>query len=155
MAGKQTYGTPREFITALERRFGSRVGFDLAASAENSKAASPGGLYFTEEDDALKQDWSSLNGSKLVFLNPPFKDIDPWAEKLRACKMLARFTVMVVPASIGSLWFAKHVQGHLYYDGIPRLTFEGETQPYPKDLALIVAGYRMQGSGYWDWRAQR
>ncbi len=155
MAGKQTYGTPREFITALERRFGYRVGFDLAASAENSKAQVPSN-HFDEKDDALKCDWVTLPGNpKLVFLNPPFKNIDPWAERLLTCRRLARFTVMLVPASVGTLWFVKHVQHRLYYDGIPRITFEGENDGYPKDLITIVAGYGMQGSGYWDWRAQR
>lgn len=148
---KQDYETPPEFMVALEKRFGCKVDFDLAANKQNAKAKN-----FFEDGvrDALLEDWT-LPPVKLAWLNPPFKRIDPWAAKLLECRHLPRFTVMLVPASIGSLWYPRNVQHHLYVEGVTRMTFVGETQPYPKDLMLCIAGYGMQGHGFWDWKRPR
>ena len=34
----------------------------------------------------------------------------------------------------------------------PRLTFEGETDAYPKDLMLSVFGFGLHGFDTWRWR---
>jgi phage N-6-adenine-methyltransferase len=160
---KQRIATPWAFIHALEQRFGVPVDFDLAADVGNTKA----GLFYTAEDDALKQDWSTLQPSnrfreehpdvtywrpsKLAYLNPPFANIKPWARKLAECRWLRRWTVMLVPASFSTDWFLE-LEDQLHRDAIPRIQFEGNDHLYPKDLALCVAGFGMTGDGYWDWR---
>lgn len=165
---KQSIATPRAFIVALEQRFGSPVDFDLAATAENAKAPA----YFTKEDDSLKRDWSRLVATKtrggatkqvrarLAFLNPPFGNIKPWAlgpkdnpaAGMLACRWLPRWTVMLVPSSHSTDWFLE-LRGKVQIDAIPRIQFEAATHLYPKDLCLVVAGFGVTGSGYWDWRA--
>ena len=59
---------------------------------------------------------------------------------------------MLVPASVGSCWFADHVFGKaLVLPLRPRLVFVGETHPYPKDLmALAWEGYA--GFELWKWK---
>lgn len=145
MAGKQDYGTPWEFIRAVERRFGP-LSVDLAAHAENAKCRT----FIGPEQDSLSVDWSVYGGAR--WLNPPFSQIAVWAKKCAEYRHLPAWTLLLVPASIGSRWFVEHVLGKAQVDGIPRLTFEGESTAYPKDLMLCAYGYGVAGLGYWDWR---
>ena len=69
--------TPWEFIRTCEKRFG-KIDRDLAASHYNTKAPS----YFTEEQDALRQDWD-VQQNPLNPIYPPFAKIAPWARKFR------------------------------------------------------------------------
>jgi phage N-6-adenine-methyltransferase len=159
-ADAQATGTPWEFIHALEHRFGVPVDFDLAASAANAKAPA----FFTEADNSLAQNWSTLErrvdtGSewakagpaRLAFLNPPFASIKPWAMKVADCSHLSRWTVMLVPHSRSCKWMHEQLLGRTIVDAIPRLQFLGHPTLYPKDLCLVVAGFGVVGGGYWDW----
>ena len=146
---KQDYGTPMDFIRACERRFGP-FAIDLACTKENAKA--PSGFYYPEVD-SLAQDWAEL-GRLNLWLNPPFANIEPWAEKLaRECRYRLGHTLFLTPASVGSNWYANHVHGKAFVLGLaPRLTFEGTTDPYPKDLILSIYGYGMHGFDTWRWK---
>ena len=142
---KQDYGTPREFLDAIEQRFGATT-FDLAAHAENTTHPD----YFSPEVDSLAQDWTQLAGN--LWLNPPFGDIAPWAAKCAASAAPHRRIFMLTPASIGSNWFAAHVLGKALVLGLsPRMTFVGAPDPYPKDLMLSIFG-EFPGFGVWRWR---
>jgi phage N-6-adenine-methyltransferase len=143
---KQDFGTPPEFLAAVVKRFGV-LEVDLACSATN--AVAPAG--YTEKDDSLAQDWT-MPGVKVAWLNPPFGDIRPWAAKCESVRHLPRWTLMLIPASMGSLWWRDHVLNKCQIDGIPRLQFVGADSIYPKDLALLAYGYSVTGSGFWDWR---
>jgi phage N-6-adenine-methyltransferase len=146
---KQDYGTPIEFIRACEERFGPFV-CDLAASDENTKARA----WYTRERDSLAQPWHTDYPNGTLWLNPEFADIDPWAAKC-ALESTRRFglILLLTPASIGCNWFADHVKGKAIVLGVsPRLTFEGTTAPYPKDLMLSVFGYGLSGFDTWRWR---
>jgi phage N-6-adenine-methyltransferase len=54
--------TPAAFFAKLNRRY--QFTLDPCATAENAKCA----VYFTKEDDGLKQDW----GTHRAFVNPPY-----------------------------------------------------------------------------------
>lgn len=148
-ATKQDYGTPRAFIRAVERRFGPIV-HDLAAHAENAKHAS----YYTEADDSLAQPWAEAFPAGNLWLNPPFKNIAPWAEKSRieAAKRQG-LILMLTPASVASIWYREQVERHAFVRTVmPRLTFEGESDPYPKDLMLSIFNrYGFVGLSSWNW----
>jgi hypothetical protein len=163
---KQDYQSPPSFLEAIARQFGA-IDLDLACRVDNMVA--PYGIAYDQDLDALAQDWSdpiywSKGGNVVVsgddirvaFLNPPFASIRPWAAKLEQCRWLPRWTLMLVPASMGSKWWADHVLNKAMVYGIPRLAFIGEGGKseglYPKDLALICAGFGVSGTGYWDWR---
>lgn len=143
---KQDYGTDPKFLAAIERRFG-KIDFDLAARADNAVVPN----FYSPEQDSLKQDWT-LPGVRVAFLNPPFADIRPWAEKCESVRNLPRWTLMLVPASVGSAWFAAHVEAKAMVFGIgPRLTFIGAQDPYPKDLLVACFGFSIAGFGTWRW----
>ncbi len=146
---KQDYGTPREFIAACEARFGPIV-CDLAASPHNAKCAT----YITQEEDTFAVDWAERFPAGTLWLNPEFADIEPYAERCAA--MASRrhgLILLLTPASIGSNWFARHVNRKAMVLGIsPRLQFEGTTAPYPKDLSLSVFGMGLNGFDCWRWK---
>ncbi len=146
---KQDYGTPWEFIHACEYRFGPIV-CDLAASAENAKAP----LFFDRARDSLSVSWSTEHPTGTLWLNPEFADLDPWAEKC-ASESLSRhgLILLLTPASIGSNWFAAHVNRKAMVLGLsPRLQFEGTTAPYPKDLMISCYGHGLSGFDVWRWK---
>ena len=143
---KQDYGTPWPFIRAVEARWGALT-LDLAAREDNAKAPA----YITPEQDSLTSVWVPFGRQ---WLNPPFARITPWAAKCAASELLAdarRF--LLVPASVGSNWFASHVHRKALVLGLngPRLQFEGSPDPYPKDLMLVCYG-ESPGFDVWRWR---
>ena len=150
---KQDWETPPEFIRAVRRRFGN-LAIDLASSGGNAKAD----RTFTEQEDSLKQEWcDAIKADSIAWLNPPFADIEPWVRKAAEWsadgKRFCRTSILIlVPASIGTNWFAKHVHQKAFVWGLQgRMTFYGATAPYPKDLMLLEYGHAT-GFGVWDWR---
>jgi len=143
---KQDYSTPVSFLAAVEKRFGP-IDFDLSAHSGNNVAA----RYYSPDDDSLKQDWT-LPGVRVAWLNPPFADIEPWAARCYECRALPRWTLLLVPASIGANWFYEHVVRAAMVFGLnPRLSFDGKN-PYPKDCLLACFGFNACGFDVWRWR---
>lgn len=143
---KQDYATPNDFMEAVRKRYGE-IAFDLAADESNTKATN----FFSEQDDAFKQEWHKING--LLWLNPPFGDIAPWAEKCWEEHKKRAHILLLVPGSVGSAWFENYVHNKGYVNFLrPRLCFDG-IAPYPKDCMLAeydptgVAGYEV-----WKWK---
>lgn len=168
---RQDYGTPREFLEAVEARFGT-LAWDLAASTANNVCGILRDRYRTfygpgssAGQDALEQDWTELSGT--LWLNPEFGDLAPWAKKCADTIAMARAdrkrahrhdlrVCLLTPASVGAEWFHEHVHGRALVLGLsPRLTFVGETSPYPKDLSLSVFGADRVGFEPWRWMDRR
>ena len=149
----QDYGTPAVLLEAVKRRFGIEAfTCDLAASAAN--AVCP--RYYTEADDALDRRtiWP-LGGWN--WLNPPFANIRPWVARAWFESGAGVATLVLVPASTGANWWRDFVHKKalvLMLNG--RVTFVGETTPYPKDCAILVYAPQV-GSGYeiWTWGEAR
>lgn len=148
----QEVQTPPEFMNAVRNLIGISEFFtDLAASPENAQASA----YYTKEMDALTKEWHVLK-SGWLWLNPPYADIEPWVQKaFIECVKGAKIAVLV-PASVGSNWWADWVDGVCsVYFVKGRVTFVGHKSPYPKDLALLlyrrpdITGYQM-----WDWKKE-
>jgi phage N-6-adenine-methyltransferase len=141
---KQDYATPWTFIRAVERHWG-KLDFDLAATQENSRC---GAQFFSPKDDSLLLSWTGIKGN--LWLNPPYGDIEPWAKKCAmACVGIDRL-FFLVPASVGSEWYAKWVHPYALVLALrPRLSFD-EKNPYPKDCILAVYGERPDFR-LWKW----
>jgi len=149
---KQNHRTPPAFTRAVSRRFG-RLTFDLAAtSGEQIEGVKS---YFTPEMDSLKQDWGAIQTPGNVWLNPPFSHIRPWVAKLdKECRDLPRWTLCLIPASMGSIWWGDHVLNKCIAIGVTRMAFVGSKAIYPKDLALICYGFGVSGHDFWKWTAE-
>jgi phage N-6-adenine-methyltransferase len=147
---KQDYGTPPEFLTAVKNRLCiTKFVIDLAASKENAVAE----IFYTEEDDSLgpiKWDWGGW-----AWLNPPFSRIEPWVAKAAKEASNGAHIAVLVPAAVGSNWWRDWVEAYAYQSFLNgRLTFVGETAPYPKDCALLLyTPWQFMGHEIWNWRA--
>jgi phage N-6-adenine-methyltransferase len=146
---RQDYGTPPEFLRAIERDFNViRWMRDLAAHANNAVCEEwygPGGIA----EDSLKIPWT-MPGD--LWLNPPFSDIDSWARKCATTERSGRI-FQLSPASIGTNWYAEIAHGRAHVVALsPRLTFVGETDAYPKDLMLLVWSAVKGGFSTWRWK---
>lgn len=160
--GNQNWATPLAFIDAFSARFGP-IGFDLAASSENAKAE----YYFTEEQDALKQDWLTAYrgcGGRWLWLNPPFADMAPLAEKVSEEARRGARIAMLHQVSLAR-WFVDYVVPNARtYLLSPRVRYvppKGEERN-PKtgklrtgadfDSALSLFGPATRGSiEVWEW----
>jgi phage N-6-adenine-methyltransferase len=146
---KQDYGTPFSFLSAVQTRLHiDDFSWDLAADDDNTVC----GGYYDIADNSLIQDWHKIDG--WLWLNPPFADIYPWARKCYEESQMGAHIALLVPLSIAE-WWTDYVdqKGYaLLLHG--RLTFVGETKPYPKDCALVLYGPEgMKGYEVWDWKA--
>ena len=156
---KQDYGTPWELIHAVEKRWG-RLSIDLAASETNAKAP----LFISAEDDYLKQPVGPELKCGLSWCNPPFENLAPWADKWRLDSQAGARIIALTPASVGANWFANSICRTIAGTGIadirfarvitlsPRITFEGCTDPYPKDCMLTLWGIDEPGFEFWRWK---
>lgn len=160
---KQNYGTPLNLLSAIKQRL--RIAdftWDLAADASNSVCSN--GRYFglDKDQDSLTIEWASnctpytdnMNHGEWLWLNPPFADIRPWAEKAYAESCMGAHIIMLVPASVGAGWWRDWVEGKSYQwfmNGRPQ--FIGGEGLYPKDCALVLytpEGYK--GNEVWTWK---
>ena len=152
----QDIETPGDLIKAIEARFG-KIRIDLAATIKNRKATLWLGTGSDIGEDSLSTPWPKeyLNGSPITtsWLNPPYKNIDEWAQKCAEQHVVPRSKILLlIPASVGSNWWARyvHMRAHVIFLR-PRVTFIGHNTPYPKDLALCVYGTRYEYE-CWQWR---
>ena len=142
---RQDYQTPVDFLVAVGKRFGP-LSVDLAARFDNTVAPQ----FIGPELDSLTEQWHKRKG--LLWLNPPFDKISPWACKCANESKLGARILFLVPASVGSNWFAEHVHNHahvLLLNG--RLSFDG-VAPFPKDCILACYGFHDLKPGYDVWR---
>jgi phage N-6-adenine-methyltransferase len=145
---RQDWGTPPEFIEAVEKRFG-RIGLDLAATQDNRVCpvfCGPGGF----PEDSLKLNWNECSGN--LWLNPPFDSIAKFSGKMcNECRDRRGFSLLLVPASVDANWFRRCEENGFVLILEDRLKFVGSADPYPKGLALIVFGFGLVGRGRWHW----
>ncbi len=161
---KQDYQTPFELTKkAIPARFGE-ITFDLAAVFANKQHD----RYYTDSAeevfskkaygaDALApgRDWAELTGmfGGFLWLNPPFKTIEPWARKCKEEGKRGANILFLVPAAVGANWFRDNVFGEAdryYLNG--RLSFiPGET--YMKDCMVCHFHSEMSNKAFvWTWR---
>lgn len=145
-SSKQDYATPREFIEAVQAQFGE-ITFDLAAHAGNAVCAD----HYDEAADSLSKDWSLLDGLWL-WLNPPFGNIAPWAEKCAYESKRGARILFLTHAGVGTNWFIDHVLPNAsVYALTPRLSFDGKN-PFPKDCILSLFDGVSRGFQAWRWK---
>lgn len=94
---RDLWQTPKFVFRHYQKRF--KLTMDVAASDENSLLD----VFYTESDDALKNNWSVFGN----WCNPPYSDIMPWVDK--AIEQMERgcLTVMLIPADTSVKWFKK------------------------------------------------
>ena len=158
--GSQEWGTPPEFLDAVERLFGRKMDFDLAATRRNTIIKK---RFFAQKDDALSRSWKGIG--KNLWLNPPFEYAgEPqkpsgrcfaqkcWEEAAHLNRDQKIF--LLVRASVSCEWYDHYVHGSADVYAIrPRLKFVGAKDPYNSDLTLAVfyPGRRQSRFFTWKW----
>lgn len=159
---KQDYGTPDAFVDAVLAYLDiGGFKFDLACHRDNKIRRALKGMIWPLTN-SLTAEWPV--GSFWHWLNPPFKNINRWVAKCEAFAKSGGRVAVLVPAAVGSNWWAEHVHGKAYVLFLsPRLTFKGtppnprtgKVDAYPKDCALLLYGFGTPGlgcTGYDIWR---
>jgi hypothetical protein len=154
---KQDYATPPQFLIAVMKLLNiTSFSHDYAADINNRKA----GTFWDEEKDSLKQpnrDWRLMAGSGWGWLNPPYNNIGPWAEKCYYLSKHGGKVALLVPASVGSNWYRDYVHqkaGVFFLNGRIPFMPDKPTWLYPKDclLALYDSAHERSAPGIWSWR---
>jgi hypothetical protein len=98
-------------------------------------------------DDSVR--WAKHVG--LLWLNPPFAAIAPWAKKARDSARKGARIAMLTPASVGANWFDEFVHREALVLALsPRLSFDGKNS-YPKDCILSIFSHN-ESPGFDTWR---
>lgn len=142
------WATPQATFDELNREFGFTL--DAAATPENAKC----GRYFTQEDNALLQDW----GKEIVFLNPPYSRqlCGPFIRKAYEASLSGATVVLIIPARTDTrAWhefifpFAeiRFLKGRLYFgDGLGRAPFPSAVVIFrPSDKVAPRADHTLGG----------
>lgn len=91
---KDNWETPWDTVDILNKEF--PLGLDVCTDGKNAKCD----MYLT---DSLIVPWSVyLETGKYVWCNPPYSDVQPWADKIIAENLP---TLLLVNASTSSKWF--------------------------------------------------
>lgn len=131
---KNDYETPLDLFNKLNDEF--HFDIDLAASSKNKKVP----VFFSEQQDALQQDWSGTVG----FLNPPFNadgfSWEDWIGKAYEAGQSPNTTVVcLLPARTNVKWWYRLCMKAAeirFIEG--RLRFLGCTWPLPQPMAIVV-----------------
>src|SRR5688572_26636996 len=103
---KQDYSTPADFLAAVKPRLRIvEFAHDFAANASNSKARSwfgPGSASY--EDAFVAPNWSRYCRQGWGWLNPPFSDIEPWAQRCVETAAAGGQIAFLAPAAVGANW---------------------------------------------------
>lgn len=128
------WSTPPELVRGLEREFGPFT-LDPCCRVETAKAP----LFFTPEQDGLKQRWSGK-----VFLNPPYSKPAPWLEKAieEMDQRNVQLVVALLPVRTDTRWFHRLVYGKAdvrFIQGrVKWLGWQGTPIPSPKDPSMLA-----------------
>lgn len=150
---KQDYQTPPELLEAIKFRL-CIEDFDIDVAASKENAIAPYYLSLEEGRDALINSWQvpePTNG--WAWCNPPYSDIAPWIDKAAYEARKGAYVAMLIPASVGSNWWALASSFCYQLFLSPRITFVGCDTPYPKDCALLIfTPMGLTGNQVWRWK---
>lgn len=121
------WSTPQWLFDRLNGIFNFDI--DVCADETNNKCE----VYYTKEDDGLKQSWGGHN----VWCNPPYgRKAKNWVRKAAETVELHKDTVvvMLIPARTDTSWYHDYVannrnahtiflRGRLHFGGADRATF--------------------------------
>jgi site-specific DNA-methyltransferase (adenine-specific) len=133
MSKGDTWETPDDLFESIDQHFSFEL--DACANYDNAKL----GTYFTEEEDALKQDWWPY---KSVWMNPPYSrgNIGRFMEKALSESRKGCTVVCLVRLDPTAGWFKKYVWGKA--EAVlalgKRVRFKGADSAYPFPSCLVV-----------------
>ena len=133
---RDSWATPRNLISRLEREFGQRFDLDVCASIKNRVCD----RFFDREQDGLQQDW---DGS-FVWVNPPYSQKNEFIAKAhQAAKKGAKIAILL-PAFTETAWFRElkaKSDWLLFLNG--RLVFNEQEQKDTAKFSSLLAFFNI------------
>ncbi len=123
------WATPQDFFDVINKEFNFTV--DVCATAENTKCS----LFFTPEQDGLKQKWEGI-----CYMNPPYgRSIGKWIQKAYNSSKEGAVVVGLLPARTDTKWFHEYIYNKAeirFMKG--RLKFGGckNSAPFPSMIVI-------------------
>ncbi len=121
---------------AIFNKLNDEFGFTLDATADSENALCD--YYFTDDDNALAQDWSN----QTVYCNPPYSKLKAFAQKAKQEVENGATVVMLVPARTDTIAFhegfsdseVRFIKSRIKYlqDGK-----EGHPAPFPSMICVM------------------
>lgn len=137
-AGMYEWETPQEFFNKLNKEFNFTL--DPCCTKENAKCK----IYFTEEQDGLKQSWKGHR----VFMNPPYgRIISQWIKKAFEESKKGVLVVCLIPSRTETNWWwnycmkgeIRYIKGRIKFKG--RNT-KGELVEYPATFGNAIVIFK-------------
>ena len=129
------WATPQDIFDKLNCEF--QFDLDPCATAENHKTD----LYFTAEQDGLKQNW----GGRRVFCNPPYSKIDKWVEKAyRESRQDHTIVVLLIPARTDTKYFHNFIYNRAeirFVRGRLKFGQSKNSAPFPSMIVILRGAY--------------
>ena len=136
-SGEQDRRTPINIFKVLDKEFNFELDPCTSLSKKNNLKTP---YFFTKKQDGLKQDWGKF---KPVFINPPFKDMSKWVDKilLEISRNNNQIIVLLVPAKTETRWFhrlinSNHLKELRFQER--RVTFEGHENPFIIGICYFI-----------------
>ena len=137
-SGEQDRRTPLAIFKELNKEFEFELDPCTSCSKQNNLRAP---YFFTKEQDGLKQSWGSYRS---VFVNPPFRDMSKWVDKilfeLEKCNDELTI-VLLTPSKTETRWWHK-LLGSKFLSEIRfqkgRVTFEGHKNPFIIGITFFI-----------------
>lgn len=132
LSGNNLWTTPRSLFDEYDRKF--HFTLDPCCMVESALCKT----FFTPEQDGLKQSWQGHR----VFMNPPYGRglLDKWCCKaVEECLKGNCLIVGLLPASTGSKWWHKWIEGYATVRFLKgRVHFGGCKNSPPFDSAVVL-----------------
>lgn len=131
-SNKEDWETPQDLFEKLNEEF--HFTLDAAANEKNAKCA----IYYTEKEDALKQNWNN----EIIWCNPPYgKKIKSFVEKAFYTWLQYPKTtvVMLLPARTDTKWFHDYVYKRAeirFLKGRLHFSNSKNAAPFPSMVAI-------------------
>jgi len=142
-AAKDEWSTPEDLYQILDDEF--RFTLDPCSSDLNCKTA----RHYTMLDDGLAQSWAG----EIVFMNPPYSEVDQWMAKALDEGKNGATVVALVPSRTDVGWFwdtARYGEVRLIRGRLHFVDDEGNTGPAPFPSVVVVFGPDREGVHFWD-----
>ena len=121
--------TPRDFYEKYHEKY--RFTLDVAATKENALCT----RFFTEEDNALIQDWSG----EVCWMNPPYgREIKKFMKKAYEESLKGTTIVCLVPSRTDTFWWHEYAMKGEIESIRGRLKFGGYKTSAPFPSAVVV-----------------
>lgn len=144
--------TPVDLFAKLNKEFDFKL--DVAATKDNALCPN----FFTEEDDALVQDWTKFG---TAYMNPPYgRGIGKFIKKAWEESQKGMIVVMLIPARTDTKWWHSYcakgeirfIKGRLKFVNVTfpsyRENEKFELSPAPFPSAIVIFGRNRTSTDY-------